>query len=277
MKFDVYKNEKVMNVWIMVLSFLFLVPNVVSVETWYFDASAAQTYKEVLVNHEEQFVLPKGIKFKSNGKERLMENVAVFFSMDPNSQKAYLNRVLNTWKERYNITSIESAKMTNLINVWSKMCEGAASDQEVVNAVNELNQNASTPEVVDLLAMSGVSEEAMSAPKNKVELNETAIIMAGLWGGMIGGALVAIAGKIVDILSPAAVSKLTKSLMGYLVDAGVKIGTVIAKGISIGAQWIGQGLKKIFGKKSGKKGKSKSVIALPNGQGDCCGLPYPVF
>lgn len=245
-------------------------------ETWSYNVDQAKAYKSVVVNHEEQYSLKDGFKFTRTGQDIVLDNLAIFFSMDMPSQEAYLLRTLDAWKSTHKITEKEVKKLKKLITVWTTMHSGESTDQEVIDAVNDLSNHASTPALVDVLDMSGANDLA----EDLFEVNKTAVIMAGLWGGIIGGALVSAAASILEFFLPAKLAKATKSLIGYAVDAGIKIGSTIAKGISIGAQWVGHGLKKIFGKKSGKggkKGKNKSVIALPNGQGDCCGLPFPII
>jgi hypothetical protein len=242
-------------------------------ETWKFDIYHAKQLKSVVINHEERYSLEDGFKFTQNGRDIVLDNIAVFFSMDAASQEAYLLRALGAWEGIHKITAKERKKLKKLITVWTSMQSGESNDQDVVDAANDLANNTTTPALVDVMDMSGVDDLA----QDLFEVNQVAVIMAGLWGGIIGGALVAAAAEILEFFIPAKLAEATKSLVGYAVDAGVKVGSTIAKGISIGAQWVGHGLKKIFGKKGGKKGKTKSVVALPNGQGDCCGLPFPAL
>ena len=258
----------------MLLLFLFsILPFNHSRETWNFDIVHARTLTSVVVNHEEQYSLKNDFTFTKNGKDILLDNISIFFSMDVASQEAYLLRTLETWKDVHKITVKESKKLKKLITVWASMYSGESTDQDVIDAANDLSNHATTPALVNVMDLSGANDLAEDA----FEVNKAAVIMAGLWGGIIGGALVSAVADILEFFIPSKLAEATKSLVGYAVDAGIKIGSTIAKGVSIGAQWIGHGLKKIFGKKGGKKGKNKSVIALPNGQGDCCGLPFPAL
>ena len=136
-----------------------------------------------------------------------------------------------------------------------------------------------------LLDECGASQHKSSAPKTKFEVNEVGVIMGGLWGGLIAVSVLDFTKEILLSLLPGAnfVRSAAEMFFGAITSGVAFVGKTIGKGLSVAVQWLGHTIKNIFkgkGKEKAmkpKKKKKKSVIALPDGSGDCCGMPYPLF
>lgn len=219
-------------------------------------------------------------EFTSNGQQIVEQNIIAFFAMDDDSRKLYTERLVSWWESKLNLKK----ETANLLRKLSEQMT-TASDAEILKTFKQLQAKNDNSHLSYVMSASNVSDLPSGPPKNSFEVNQVSVIMAGFWGGIIVASLAEVALKGLASILPNFVSSLLKVAIDDLVTAAGWLGKKIGQGISLAGQWIGHAIKKIFGgsgKKKGKKGKkgggnTKSVMLGPDGQADCCGLPFPVY
>jgi len=235
-----------------------------------------ETYAKYLHSELDKSGIKYQTKFKPNGELTIEQNIIAFFAMDDDSRKIYTDRVVNWWEDNLNLKK-ETANLLRKLSIQMT----TASDQEILKTFKQLQATNDDAHLDYVMSSAGVSDLPLDLPLDDFEVNQVSVIMAGMWGGIIVASLAEIALKGIAALLPNFVSDILKGAVDEFVKAAGWVGKKIGQGISIGAQWLAHKVKKIFGggKKKPKKGKgkNKSVMIGPDGQGDCCGLPIPLW
>lgn len=272
-------KEKIMK-WILVfMSIFFSSQFVQSQAQWRYDQSWANTLHNAYLSQGDLRSKRK-VNITKEQEHEVAQNVIFFFAAQQDTRRDYVSRVLAHWKKNMGL-GLEEANL--LARLSDQMF--TASDQEILNTFNQLKAVNENEALDALLDQCGASQMKATPPSNKFEVNEVGVIMGGLWGGVIAVSVLEMTKELILNIIPG--SKLLRGafevLFGYLSDAVGFIGKVVGQGASVAVQWVGHTIKNLFGGKGKekamkpKKKKTKSVIALPNGSGDCCGLPFPTF